>query len=389
MGKSIKNKQKKLQADEAEFRDRMSALIRVARTPAPIDPLVVHFQPYSEHFLRDPGEFAFKGKSRDRDRHILQMARHLFGRYRAPSVLERAWLDYLPDPARRAPYARAGQDLPARLDNPNLKRFDFRAWYVCVATGGSLYKQHTRAWFTKRETHEFLGAPQNLDPCQALVRAVALAAGADSGSAQRLARSHLATRPLEGFWLDAIRFLARPENHASIQQVNDLADYLHARRQETPDFSLMGSGATMPALLRRMEQWHRALARARDLSGAVWEGNGMPDHEIELVSPHDRNIKIKWRFHQITTGKELAAEGTAQRHCVFSYKHSCISGKCSVWSLTSQVGHASPKRALTIELSNSGAIVQKRRLANQMPKPEEENAVRLWAREFGLLNGRG
>lgn len=384
MGKSLKNKQRKEEANEAEFRDRMSHLIREARTEPVRDPLLDHFSGYADHFVRPPESFALKGKSRDRDRHVIQLARHLFGRYRAPPILERAWLDYLPDPARRVPVGTAVH--PSRLENPNLKRFDFRAWYICVATGGSLYKEHTRPWFTKRETHEILGTPADFDPCQGVVRAVAIAAGADIGYAQRLARSRLPLRPLEGFWFDVIRYLARPENHAPLQQINDLLDYLHAHRQEKPDFSLIGSGTTLPTLLRRMEQWHRALARARDLSGATWAGNGLPDHEIELPSSHDHNIKIKWHFHQITTGKELASEGTAQRHCVFGYKQSCMAGRCSIWSLTSQVGYASPRRALTIELSNNGVIMQKRRLANQAPKPEEENVVRLWARQFGLEN---
>ena len=80
MGKSTKNKQKKQEEADAQFRAGMARLIRQARaTPEP-DPLMGEFSGYAGCFVRDPADFAIKGKSRDRDRHIIQMARHLFGR---------------------------------------------------------------------------------------------------------------------------------------------------------------------------------------------------------------------------------------------------------------------------------------------------------------------
>src|SRR5690606_20482088 len=106
------------------------------------------------------------------------------------------------------------------------------------------------------------------------------------------------------------------------------------RRAQDAGFRVLGTGQTLATVLRRMDQWHRELARARDLSGVEWAGVDLPDHVIEQRDPEHRDRLITWTFHQITTGKELAAEGSAMRHCVFGYKHSCMQGRCSIWSLT-------------------------------------------------------
>ena len=396
MGKSAKLKQREAEAKEAQFKIAFAERSRVAAYKAPPDPLVDEFIAYQTHFVRSPDSFVLRTRSDHRDKQALEMARHLFGRFRVPRVLEQVWGAYVRAPRQngRAELPRRGrfEQAPAQVSsfNPNLKHIDFRAWYICVATGGSLYKEHTKKLLTKKETFLFLNAPASLDLCQSVIYAVARAAGAEDGPAQRLARTKIAEKTFDAFWFDAIRFFCLPGNMpATIAVANDLADYFAARRHEDRAFRLLGSSQSLAAILRRMEQWHRALARAKDLSGITWGGVALPDHTVEQKDPDNKQQTIVWTFHQITSGKELAAEGTAQRHCVFGYKTRCVNGDCSIWSLTRTDAFGAKTRRLTIEVDRYGSIVQKRGLANRAPRPEEEHVVGQWALKFNLDNRKG
>lgn len=392
MGKSSKIKQRKAEADEAAFRVHFAAVSRKAQTPPPSVPLINEVIAYHKDFVRTPDTFTLRTRSSSRDKQMLEMARHLFGIFRVPRILEQAWAAYLPEPPRSTGGGgRAAIDRqPALLLNNNFRKIDFRTWFICVATGGSLYKQHTKGLLSKKETHLFLNAPVALDLCQAVIYAIARGTGLLDGHAQRLARSKLAEKPFDEFWFDVVRFFCLPDHLPdSVSQINDLCDYLAQRHYEDPAFRLLGSSQTLQAILRRMEQWHRAMARAKDLSGITWAGVVLPDHTIERPDPNGHDRKIIWHFHQITSGKELAAEGTAMRHCVFGYKSRCVIGECSIWSLTRAEEFGSKGRRLTLEVSRYGTITQKRGLANRAPRPEEEHVVALWALALNLENRNG
>lgn len=401
MGKSSKLKQRAAETKEAEFQQHFAAISRRADQKPVVAPLVDEFAGYRDHFIRPPDKFVLRTRSDHRSKQALEMARYLFGLFRVPRILEQVWGAGLEADARSAPLPRVAQRTrlahrprlgsqgKSARENKNLKNVDFRAWFVCVATGGSLYKEHTKGLLTKKETHAFLEAPVDLDLCQAVLFAVAQSAAAPMGLALRLARSNLSNQPFDEFWFDAARFFCLPDHMPeSLAQVNDLVDYLRHRHLEEPDFRLLGSSQSLPAILRRMEQWHRALARARDLSGVAWAGVDLPDFEIAQKDPEDKNRTVTWAVHQITTGKELAAEGSAQRHCVFGYKSRCAHGSCSIWSLTRTSAFGEKARRLTIEMDSFGNIVQKRGLANRQPRPEEEHILDQWALKAGLTNGR-
>lgn len=390
MGKKTRLKEQQAQLLEAEVR---SLLVAGPKTPKKEpDPLIKTFEPYQEHFARAPETFVLRTRSAHREKQLLEMARHLFGVYRAPRILERVWGDYEPKYVERAmPRRGYYYEVDNRIQrvalNTNLVRIDFRAWYICVALGGSLYKQHAKGFLTKKETHTFLSASENLSIPQALVWAVARCSGADNGDALRLARTKISDRTLDSFWLDTVRYFCLEGNTPkSVEQVNDLLDYLDHRRQEDNNFRLLGSGHSLAAMLRRMEQWHRSLARAKDMAGLSWEGVELEDHRIEVPNKNFPDLMDVWTFHQITTGKELAEEGTAMRHCVYSYKHKCLTQTCSIWSVQRIDAMGRTERKLTVELDANFTIVQKRGLANRMPRAEEEAMLRRWAQETGIRN---
>ena len=86
---------------------------------------------------------------------------------------------------------------------------------------------------------------------------------------------------------------------------------------------------------------------------------------------------------QVKTSKDLAAEGTAMHHCVYSYQHKCIDGSSSIWSVRrlQRKKGITPERALTLEINDDGVIIQIRGFANRPARPEELEAVRYWARK--------
>lgn len=136
---------------------------------------------------------------------------------------------------------------------------------------------------------------------------------------------------------------------------------------------------TYATLKRGMAAWHRELQRAKQLARyPKWAGIAVQDctivRKIKKTTTH-------WRFHQITTGAELANEGNAQHHCVSSYAPRCAAGSCSIWSLT-----ANGQRALTIEVE--GRVVrQAAGYANRRPKAEEIAVMREWMRECAFISG--
>jgi hypothetical protein len=86
---------------------------------------------------------------------------------------------------------------------------------------------------------------------------------------------------------------------------------------------------------------------------------------------------------QIKTGQDLAAEGNAMRHCVYSYKQQCTWGWCSIWSLRTRTG-AGFKRVLTMEMTPQNEVIQIRRLANRPASAAELAILRRWAIARGV-----
>lgn len=385
MGKQTKLKARAAEANDLRFRESFAQLSVHAKATPPETPLTDEIVKYHADYVRDLSLFAPKTKSKSRQRQLIELVRFAFGRYPVPKLLEQAW-------RAAAPALRAGEGHHARRhqpalnlalrDNVNEQRFDFCAWYICLATGKSFYKTIAKGLMTKMEAHLFVNCGHDLTLPQALYFAVARAQGAADGLALRIARSKLHEMPFEDFWRDAARFFAGEGNAPeSMKELSDLVDFLLAQRREHPGFHLFGGGHTRESLLRRMQDWHYALRRIKVMGDHQWSGHAIDDQSFE----YKVEGKIwHWDFIQIKSSKALAAEGTAQRHCVYSYRDGCIRGDISIWSLSLRDPLGDRKRKVTIELRNNGYIAQKRGLANRGTRPEEEHAIQRWARANGL-----
>lgn len=366
MGRKILAKKQK----ELEEKHKIQTILlnetkRIERKKAVAQtPLIEDIKDYRAFFLRSDKDFVVKTKSKERAKQVKELVRYVFNKYTVPDFLTNVWIE--------------------SSNNLIRKQFDFKKWYICVATGGSLYKEITKEFLTKKETHTFLTCAHKVNVEEALVYAIAKCEGANDGLALRIARSKIKDHALTEFFKQNIRWFVKntPE---SIAQINDLIDFLLFKRQESPTFSLMGSGFTLHSLIKKMHDWHYDLRRLKAIGEAYWEGHPI-DNAIYNFK-NEQNVEYNWHFYQIKSAKELQQEGNAQRHCVLSYKNRCINGSCSIWSL--KLGLAienvnQAKRRITIELNNDGKIVQARGLANRALKNDEKAIIQRWAKENSL-----
>jgi hypothetical protein len=251
-------------------------------------------------------------------------------------------------------------------------------WYVIAAQGGSLHKKVAHPYMSKLETHHFLIAPEQLTADRAIWFAIARAQSEDAGPARRIAQTRFCDYSVaSSFWREAARFFAR--NPTTIEEMNDLIDFIAAARAGDETFAL--KGRTLPALRRRMDEWHRALQKQHAICGGAWPGRPLPD--VEYQAGNDAKKAI-WRFRQIKTGDDLFREGQRMHHCVASYKGLCIHGDVSIWSLACEYPFGHVNKGVTIELRKDGAIVQCRGFANRLPYANEVAMVTRWARDHGL-----
>lgn len=308
--------------------------------------------------IREPEEFKNKFKTNDIDKKFLYFSKHIFCKYKTPKFFDKL----------------------LNTKDVNAEKYkEYLHWFVCLGTGGSLYKEYLKEILTKKETHVFSNCPHDdLNVQQAIVYAIAFAECNNVGIAKRLALSKLSEKNYKReFWKNCIKFFANEERVPdSVSKTNDLVDYLNYEIGQNETFNIFGSGFTLTSLNKRMIDWHHELRRVKEFGNFTWSG-----HDFEGFvylrnegKPNEERFEIK----QITSSKELLAEGKEQHHCVFSYKQSCISGRCSIWSLT-----VNGKRKVTIEVVDR-KIVQAKGFANRVTRSDEDFIINKWCSLTGI-----
>ncbi|WP_374668852.1 PcfJ domain-containing protein [Ramlibacter sp.] len=327
--------------------------------------------------VREPHTWQPRMKSRDAGRLRLAAARHLFARYPVTPVLERIWQD----------------DAGLAADEIRLRR----RWYVIAARGGSLYKEGAGAWLTRKEVHAFLQSPAHLAFDTAFWLAIARSFTSDPATALRVARSKIARAPRGDivFWREVARFFCA--HTAPVETIDDLCDYLQACRQQDPGYCL--AGRTLPALLRRMHEWHRDIAAIERIEAlrrrafgraargpaapATWPGSPLADWEW---APSTREAKARgerYVVRQLKQAEDLVLESRAMRHCVSTYAGKCLAGQASIWSLRRCV-QGRVDRLLTVEVDARNVAVQVRGFGNRLADALERNVLERWAQARGI-----
>lgn len=380
MGRNTQLKNAKAEADKARADTalRNGSRAHEERRNQVIDylPSFLHiFEDFEDQFIRSPVDYQFRTKSADPHKQFLELARYAFGKFPVNAFLNQAWAvsgKHPIAPMHESKHFR--QHFHHNIDN-------HRAWYVCLATGGSLYKQYMKGTLTRAETHFFATQKNDITIPQAIILAIAKGYGATESTALRIARSKITDQAVSPFWRDCIQVLSRFTFTKDVV-VDDIADYLiYQHRQPNNNFTIVGQSLTLDGLLKRVDSWHRALARMRIIGESKWQGIPVAD-KTYTVTKDDK--EVSWHFEQITTASRLQQEGNKMRHCVYSYKFSAARGDLSIWSLgrTNEYGHFDTK--VTIELRSGGYIAQARGVGNRPTNTQEANIIGRWAREHGF-----
>ena len=358
--------------------------------------------------VRDMATFNRSFKTSDEGKIMTSVASHMYGRYKAPQFLADGWNFFLNESQTAENNHRYAWQTAraAKIKEPS--KTDVRlmcGWYLVVASGGSLWKEHTRyvqvgndtvPAFTRQENHYFLNCTiKNATIREAIIYAIAKNFTSDLGVINRICKTKLVdmptniTNPLAFFtrplWRQTIEFFC--ENQVTVAQINDLLDYIQHAGANV-NFTLKGK--TITSLTKAMKDWHYELARVKRMGNADWTKTAVQIDDADDLVTEMNGRKIKWAMRQITTSKALAAEGTAMRHCVYSYQARCIEGRTAIWSLqrfNEQMHHWD--RALTIEMNaHIGELVQIRGIANRAARNEEMAAVRDWANKNNVAISR-
>jgi hypothetical protein len=185
-------------------------------------------------------------------------------------------------------------------------------------------------------------------------------------------------------------------NHAPVETIDDLCDYLAECRRRDASYSV--EGRTLASLSRRMHEWHRDIAaierieairrRAAGRAGsrganvsvpAQWSGSPLADWEWVPSAKDARAKGERFVVRQLKQADDLVMESRAMRHCVSTYAGKCIAGHASIWSLR-RCTKDRIARLLTIEVDQQSRAVQVRGFANRLAQADERNVLERWAR---------
>jgi hypothetical protein len=315
-------------------------------------------------------------KSKDLGRVRLIVATHLYGKYKTPVCLQNAFLESKKEQTYSSRITLAENHATEYVSSKTNSLTELkREWFICVARGGSLYKEQTKGYLSKQETHSFLNS--NIDSFQeALVYAVAIQFK-NSKIAARLSHTKLSRIDESIKWLKEVKYREMIDffcRHPDLEltEINDLIDYLefaYGQRNAEGKTCYSLYGRTFESVKRASIEWHRTVSKFK-IGYEEWDGFDM---ENRIYTDVDG---IEWSMTQLLNTKDLTEEGIRQRHCVAGYYGRCKNGNVSIWSLRNQ-----NKRALTVELTERKTVVQARGTANRDARPEELRILKFWAQE--------
>lgn len=301
--------------------------------------------------------------SHGRRRQFSSLARHLLADYDLPAFMDSAWF--------------RGQTEEAARE---------QAWFVHIGGGQNVRSTDVPVNLTKKMAHAFLEAPDQSTIGEALRWAQVMGQGGDGPLARALNATRLGESfEHEEFWSTVVHWLVR-NPMLDPDLVGPIVDYIQSRKFDPQEIALPGGGVRIDdppepnfsmksrsplKLVGKVEEWHSLLARESRVPATEWEASGIS--EFDLVEGETGGPQIHWSIRELTTTRELNAEGRSMHHCVRSYAMSCRSGKQAVFSLQLSVAEGGepapvPDRIMTIALNpRTRSITQARGRFNATP----------------------
>ena len=223
---------------------------------------LVEIAKYRRQWLRPIEQW--KCRSHSARRQFDSLIRHLFVKYDdMPEFFDSVWFD--------------------RTTKETAK---MRSWYFHVGRGQNIRHCQLPIPLTKRMSHHFMQAPNDLSVLEALRWAQVVGLGGD----ERLAREILGTRigpptNQDTFWETVIRWFIE---HPMLDRVHvaPIIDYLHhqkfvpevvlvSRRENEyslpPEPNLTMKGREPQSLLRKVQDWHRIINKTNIVPGKTME----------------------------------------------------------------------------------------------------------------------
>lgn len=351
MSRKHKRIQEQIQAEDRRFATVFN--LHPGNRKPQLDVYVImsdHMRQYEKYWLNNPNCWV-EIKSKKIDRRRRSLARFLFCKYYAPGFLYEVWSDD--------------------------KYKKYIPWFITVAQGGSLFKQHTKGILSKKETFMFLKGQDHFSIEQNIWYARAICYSENMGVAQRIARSKLQAQDYaDEFWISVMRFFV--QNPIELKEVNDLIDYFAFQKMENAEYTI--KGRTLLSVRKQAEEWLRLLAK-KVKYGGIFPNMGLPSSTYYTGKKDKRTT---WIFNQIEDGQALVDESHSMRHCVSAYANECAKGNRFIWSLVKSDIFGDEDRCLTISVTSEKHITEIRGKCNRLPTAQEWVVVEAWASKNDL-----
>ncbi len=344
---------------------------------------LLHLAMLHEQWRRHPEDWL--PETDDPRQQIHSLARHLLAIYPVPAFLDSAWFEgFTPDGA------------------------EHREWFVHIAIGQNIRRFPALPLnLTEKAAHHFIQSPNEYSVVGALRRGQTLALGGDEFLAKAISESKLARiLPDEPFWESVIHFFVNNPT-MNTTQASPIIDFIWAHKfgedcvlntdgnwsiQDAPEPDFSMKGRKLPALQKRVEEWHEFLSKHSKRPKTTWQPTGI--EEFHTQECDSNGVETIWAIVELCSSTALQEDGREMRHCVFTYAANCVTGKISIWSMRFQsFGEKRKHRLLTIEVNmTKRAIVQVRGKANQTLGQMKRKArgrtaselLRRWAKEQRL-----
>ena len=321
-------------------------------------------------WIRPLETWRWRGKSRKPKQQFRSLVRHLFVTYNVPGFMYGVWLD--------------GDK-------------EHQEWFIHIGNGGNIRTAPGLPLpLTKKMAHHFLRSPGDYTVEEALCYGQVYALGGN----RRLVHALRGTQLIEtfsdnDFRLSVLRFfIANPM--LDLAHVHPIIDYVWNQKYVSrwvgdenigppqPNFSMKGRDPEV--LLRRVEEWHRQLARETKARAGEWRRSDIGEFYFDEGNEQKGDLK-SWSIRELLTSDELIAEGRALSHCVSTYAQSCSERSTSIWSMGIE-NEFQRERILTIEVflgrGDGNRIGQIRGKRNRVPTPKEKSIIQRWVTQEGL-----
>ncbi|MDF1658447.1 MAG: PcfJ domain-containing protein [Verrucomicrobiales bacterium] len=260
---------------------------------------------------------------------------------------------------------------------------------------------------TKKGEHHFLNAPEHLCMREAVRYGQVMPMVRDSEIALRILRSRVNLDfSNDSVWLPFLEmWFGNPVlDKRSSAMFETVVDYLWVICQLNGPGAVRLRSRTRKSLIRSALHFFTGLARKRDgtestthecyfdekerslllrFQADVWE-------PFEGVIPFEKQARgWYWKMVELTSHRELDAEGRDMNHCVRTYAGDCEKGISSIFSLRSRRLHEGMlDREVTIEVDRrERRLLQVKAWRNRRPHPLTRKIVIEWCETNNIESG--